>query len=207
MFYGLPGTGKTSVIKAIATKLNYNIAKLSLSSPTLTDGGLGRIFNEIPEKSILVVEEIDAAFTKRDVINNIYAKTNTHNTITFAGFLDLIDGLADLNNQIIIMTTNHIELLDAAQIRPGRIDYKLEFTYMTDETVGCMIKSFYEEVTEKELQTICNYISNITPAKLQEVMVLYHEKSISDIINDLQNKKLILRFEKVVNDNSSKMFN
>lgn len=46
------------------------------------------------------------------------------------GLLNVLDGVVDTPNRIVIMTTNHPEALDAALIRPGRIDKKIYLGYM-----------------------------------------------------------------------------
>lgn len=43
-------------------------------------------------------------------------------SITFSGFLNALDGVTSGEERIVFMTTNHIERLDAALIRPGRVD-------------------------------------------------------------------------------------
>ena len=42
--------------------------------------------------------------------------------MTFSGFLNALDGVASGEERIIFMTTNHVEVLDPALIRPGRVD-------------------------------------------------------------------------------------
>jgi chaperone BCS1 len=43
-------------------------------------------------------------------------------SVTFSGFLNALDGVASGEERIIFMTTNHVEKLDPALIRPGRVD-------------------------------------------------------------------------------------
>lgn len=43
-------------------------------------------------------------------------------SVTFSGFLNALDGVASGEERIIFMTTNHLEKLDPALIRPGRVD-------------------------------------------------------------------------------------
>ena len=58
------------------------------------------------------------------------------------GLLNVLDGVVDTPGRIVIMTTNHPEALDAALIRPGRIDKKVYLGYMRWE--NCLETSFYE---------------------------------------------------------------
>jgi len=57
------------------------------------------------------------------------------NQVTFSGILNALDGVTTGGNQIVIMTTNHIENLDPALIRPGRVDHILRFDYATKEQI------------------------------------------------------------------------
>ena len=48
----------------------------------------------------------------------------------FQGLLNVLDGIVDTPGRIVVMTTNHIETLDPALIRPGRIDKRICLGYM-----------------------------------------------------------------------------
>lgn len=64
--------------------------------------------------------------------------------ITFSGLLNALDGVASAEERIIFMTTNHIELLDPALIRPGRVDLKEYFGNATNHQIRRMFLRFYE---------------------------------------------------------------
>jgi hypothetical protein len=61
-----------------------------------------------------------------------------------AGLLNAIDGVAAQEGRMLFMTTNHIERLSAALIRPGRVDVRLEFTHATDEQIMDFFVGFYQ---------------------------------------------------------------
>jgi len=65
LLHGPPGTGKTSFTEAIAGKLKLNICYLNLSGNKLDDDGLNRLLNNTPERSIILLEDIDAVFKER----------------------------------------------------------------------------------------------------------------------------------------------
>ena len=65
LLYGPPGSGKTSFIQALAGKLSYNICVLNLSQRGLMDDKLNHLLMNAPERSIILLEDIDAAFNKR----------------------------------------------------------------------------------------------------------------------------------------------
>lgn len=65
LLHGPPGSGKTSFIQALAGELDYNICILNLSERGLTDDRLHLVLSVIPERCIMVLEDIDAAFSGR----------------------------------------------------------------------------------------------------------------------------------------------
>lgn len=137
LFYGTPGSGKTSLIKAIASYFNKQIA--------VTDAyKLYQSIINIPENSILVIEDIDAFGNthkrgedskpdtpEKDCKPGIEKVEEEMSAMGLSELLNSLDGLISIHGRIIIMTTNHIEKLDAALIRPGRIDYKIEISYIS----------------------------------------------------------------------------
>ena len=60
--------------------------------------------------------------------------------LNLSGLLNVLDGVVDTPERIVVMTTNHPEILDPALIRPGRIDQKLLLAYMKWHNVGLMIE-------------------------------------------------------------------
>ncbi|GAA6008378.1 bifunctional AAA family ATPase chaperone/translocase BCS1 [Rhodotorula paludigena] len=121
LLYGPPGSGKSSFIQALAGSLDYNICVLNLSERGLTDDKLNHLLANAPERSIMLLEDIDAAFSTRTQTGEAGFNSN----VTFSGLLNALDGVASSTSQrILFLTTNHLEKLDPALIRPGRVDLK-----------------------------------------------------------------------------------
>jgi SpoVK/Ycf46/Vps4 family AAA+-type ATPase len=66
----------------------------------------------------------------------------SRNMITFSGILNGLDGISTSEHQIVFITTNHIEYLDPALIRPGRVDYIMRFDYATKEQIIDIFKVY-----------------------------------------------------------------
>jgi mitochondrial chaperone BCS1 len=73
-------------------------------------------------QSIVLLEDIDAAFPNREESGEVQGIQHSSD-VTFSGLLNVLDGVAASEERLIFMTTNHIERLDPALIRPGRVDY------------------------------------------------------------------------------------
>ncbi|KXS15183.1 P-loop containing nucleoside triphosphate hydrolase protein [Gonapodya prolifera JEL478] len=127
LFYGSPGTGKTSFITALAGHLRFNIYVISLANRGLTDDNLVELMSMTPPRCILLLEDVDAAFRGKRGEAGADIVGQAGNSLTFSGLLNAIDGVAAQEGRILCMTTNHIDQLDPALIRPGRIDVRVLF--------------------------------------------------------------------------------
>ncbi|CAN3360323.1 mitochondrial chaperone Bcs1p [Diutina catenulata] len=176
LLYGPPGSGKTSFIQALAGELDYNICILNLSENNLTDDRLNHLMNHIPDRSILLLEDIDAAFNKREQTDE---KAYTSG-VTFSGLLNALDGVASAEECITFMTTNHPEKLDPALLRPGRIDYKVMVNNASRWQVEKMFMRFYEGEEEKCKEFLQKYrelgLKEVSTAQLQGLFV-YNKKN------------------------------
>ncbi|KAG7661593.1 BCS1 [[Candida] subhashii] len=171
LLYGPPGSGKTSFIQALAGELDYNICILNLSENNLTDDRLNHLMNHIPDRSILLLEDIDAAFNKRDQTE----EKGYTNGVTFSGLLNALDGVASAEECITFMTTNHPEKLDPALLRPGRVDYKALIGNATENQVKRMFLRFYENEEELCEEFLAKYrklnVQHVSTAQLQGLFV------------------------------------
>jgi len=139
LFYGVPGAGKTSCIQAIAGAYKRSVSYLNID-PEMTDDGLRAAMDELPEETIVVLEDIDALFTK-----DRQAK-QPKSTLTFTGLLNALDGVGSSMGQLFILTTNLREQLDSALIRNGRVDMQVFFDYANDEQIIKMWNMFYPPI-------------------------------------------------------------
>jgi len=135
LFYGIPGTGKTSLLFSLASKYNMSLAIVNFG-PVIDDSLFMNIVHSMPENSLFILEDIDGLFIDRS------QGSSNKSMVSFSGILNTLDGVGRKNKLITFMTTNHTDRLDPAILRPGRVDYKIEFTYATTHQISQMYDAF-----------------------------------------------------------------
>ncbi|KAG9047449.1 hypothetical protein FS837_002212 [Tulasnella sp. UAMH 9824] len=155
LLHGAPGSGKTSLIHAVAGALGLDIYVINLARKGLDDASLNELICDLPARSIALMEDIDAAFThgvSRDGVEGVddedgasspTMESSSHGGVTLSGLLGAIDGVAAQEGRILFATTNRYQVLDAALIRPGRLDLHIEFKLATSWAAGEIFKCFY----------------------------------------------------------------
>ncbi|ORY06295.1 mitochondrial chaperone BCS1-like protein [Basidiobolus meristosporus CBS 931.73] len=181
LLYGTPGSGKTSFIHALAGELGLNIYVVNLANKSLTDDTLTELVTDTPTRCILLIEDVDAAFVHRD-------KNSNQNNVTFSGLLNAIDGVAAQEGRLLCMTTNHIDHLDPALIRPGRIDVRAYFGAATNDQARELFERFYPvdsmnpQLDRAKQQRLAEKFAEIIPnrafsmAQLQGFLMSYKKR-------------------------------
>lgn len=157
LLYGPPGSGKSSFIQALAGELDMGIAIINLSERGMQDDRLAMLLTKLPPRTILLLEDADAAFSnRRQVESDGYSGA----TVTFSGLLNALDGVAAGEERIAFLTTNHIDRLDEALIRPGRVDMTVRIGEATRHQAGEMWDRFYGDV-DKDGQGKARFIQKL----------------------------------------------
>lgn len=136
LLYGPPGTGKSSLAIALAGKYQRDIYLLNLADPDIQDSNLSRSLESVESDSIILIEDIDAVFNGREPVNK-------ESKLSFSGVLNTLDGVASKDGVIVIITTNHIDKLDPALLRPGRVDFRMVFDMASIEQVNELYIRFF----------------------------------------------------------------
>lgn len=135
-------------------------------------------------KKIFVFEDIDCAsdiIKKRELQLEIKTKEKTESedkedkpkpitdALTLSGILNMLDGIIDTPNRIVIMTTNHVEHLDSALIRPGRIDRIINLGHIQSTEAVQMLEYHYKQELTVDQQIKVNKLleTNHSPAQLE----------------------------------------
>ena len=197
LLYGKPGTGKSSLIFALASYFNFRINIIDLKSVKSVSDILYRISNT--DRTFFVFEDVDAlssGLTERKSEKTDTVKGSQDGFIelspdgkivqglSLSDILNVLDGLYTAEGTICFFTTNHIEKLDSAFLRDGRMDCKIEMDDLTKEVANKMIqdKLGYNGLFTRD---------SINPATLQEliIQVMWKKLSIEDFINIINGKE------------------
>jgi chaperone BCS1 len=138
LLFGPPGTGKTSLVTALASELRLNVCTLSLASPVVSDEKIHTLLAGVPQRSLLLIEDVDAFFRQRDA-------AHAQVRLSFSGFLNALDGVATQEGSVLFMTTNHAEQLDPALIRAGRIDERIELGLCNEDQLRRLFLKFHDD--------------------------------------------------------------
>lgn len=125
LLYGIPGTGKTLLAKAVASESEANF--ISIKGPELlskwvgeSEKGVREVFRKAKQAAPTVI-----FFDEIDAIAGARSGNDTDSGVTkrvVNQLLTEMDGLEELEDVAIIAATNRPDILDAGLMRPGRFD-------------------------------------------------------------------------------------
>jgi len=155
------------------------------TDPRFTDHTLSEAIREAPPRSIIVLEDIDALFTRdREAASQKLP-------ITFSGLLNALDGIGNPDGQIFVLTTNFRDKLDAALIRNGRVDLHVEFSHATSEQMETIFQQFYPSETVERAVAFRKKVQEALGEKKTNMAALQHffirvmRKSASEAIDSV----------------------
>lgn len=197
LLHGPPGTGKSSMIAAMANHLGYDIYDLELTE-VQTNSNLRKLLMKTTSKSIIVIEDIDCSLelTNRSSgekkekppaqkpLPSGAAESGEEaqvRSVTLSGLLNFTDGLWSCcgSERIFVFTTNHAERLDPALLRSGRMDMHIFMGYCSFPALKILVKNYLGEREEEEeeeervwmeLEEVIVKVE-ITPADVSEVLI------------------------------------
>lgn len=141
VLHGPPGTGKTSLIHALASGFNFDIKYIKSLH------GLGAAFLSGTRNDLFVIEDIDtiAGALNRDAPDGRSASGDdgAGRGSPLHEILNAMDGMQTPDGLKFIVTTNYIARLDPAIVRPGRIDDVIEVGPLGVESARAMFRAFY----------------------------------------------------------------
>lgn len=184
LFHGPPGTGKSTLVKRIAAEhgstihyMNHNLFNLK---------NLSGSAYRVESNQIIVFEDIDTySFLghRKEMImskDSDKGKDEIDYSITLGDVLKWLDDLQE-SNVIVIMTTNNLDILDKALIRPGRIDRIFELGYCTPSQAKKMIKKMLDLDLDDNTLDIIFSKNKVIPCDLVEFLLQARQEKVDTV--------------------------
>ncbi len=165
-------------MSAIAAHFGLSIYTVNLGE--FNDRSLMNAVSQVSANSVLLFEDLDCmkgskARASLNVQEKVGAQNDTgpnQNGVTLSGLLNVLDGFYAPTNVLFVMTTNNIETLDTALLRPGRIDYKLYLGKASDRQKVELYRRFFPEASEYEAKAFVESSPSVqTMAEFQGLLL------------------------------------
>lgn len=170
--HGPPGTGKTSTVIAIATELGKDLAIFNVDS--LRDDTFIELMSDLPHGAVVMFEDVDAMFKSRE---------SKAGGMTFSTLLNSLDGVLHPRGALLFLTTNHVDRLDSALHRPGRVDRLIEVGNSTAAQRSLMWSAVFPQTDVPDILLKVNH--DISPAWLSAILFQHRGATADKVISAL----------------------
>ena len=155
---------------ALAGHFDLDVYILSMSDKSMSDQKLETLFADLPDKCIVLLEDVDSAGLNREISKaalkrkRMYKNNDQHsfdsgwiaeesnNGLTLSGLLNCIDGPMSKDGRIICLASNASDSLDPALVRPGRCDHKVLFGYVSEEICTQLFEHLYTKRSDELIE-------------------------------------------------------
>ncbi|XP_071553536.1 mitochondrial chaperone BCS1 isoform X2 [Temnothorax nylanderi] len=180
LLHGPPGCGKSSYITALAGDLERSICVLNLSERGLTDDRLNHLLAVAPQQTIILLEDIDAAFTSREDSKELKAAYDGLNRVTLSGLLNCLDGVASTEARILFMTTNYLGWCSASQVE----QMFLRFYKEPEKDSDTLAKKDSDTLAKEFADSVMSFKKNVSPAQIQGYF-MFHKSNPDAVVKNV----------------------
>ena len=156
LLHGAPGSGKTSLVCAIAGELRLPIYQLRLTGAGLDDEAFQRLLAATSRRAVVLLEDVDAARgaavgsrTGREPSTPVGSPKRestdggSASLLTLPGLLNALDGVGAVDGRLLFMTCHRATSLEPALVRPGRIDMRVSFGAPDRAQAAALLRHFF----------------------------------------------------------------
>ena len=192
LLHGPPGSGKSSLIAAMANYLCYDVYDLELTKVS-DNSELRALLIQTTNRSIIVIEDIDCSVdltADRMMKKSTMAKSKTtksktmplncsgdeNGRVTLSGLLNFTDGLWSCcgEERIIVFTTNHRDNVDPALVRCGRMDMHVSLGTCGMHAFKDLVRNYLgldSHVLFDAVDSCIRSGGSLTPAQIGEILL------------------------------------
>jgi SpoVK/Ycf46/Vps4 family AAA+-type ATPase len=168
------------LVSAIASELRKALAIFNVDS--LRDDTFIELISKLPQGAVMLFEDVDALFKTRHTEGGHRARISTSSSgMTFSTLLNALDGILHPNGTLIFMTTNHIDMLDSALHRPGRVDRLIHVGLSSVDQRIALWNSMFPKVEPPPILTKKNL--QISPASLSAILFELRDETSTESIH------------------------
>lgn len=170
LFHGSGGTGKTSLVQAIASHFNSSIVEVSLSGAKMDDDRLMNLLRVAPKDAVVLIEDVDAVFSRESSLRS------NANAVTLSGLTNALDGVSTPDGRVVVLTSNHPNGLADVLVREGRVDVKIEFELADHSQAYRLCEKFFPG--NPELASAFADLAGeraLSPAALQDILLRHRD--------------------------------
>lgn len=183
LLHGPPGSGKSSLVAALASVVGCDVYILNLASGLVSDTALPRLLASVPSRSLVLIEDIDCVQSTGERAPEAPARRRgptgandkRRENVSLATLLNAIDGVGASEGRVLVMTSNFPDVLDQALVRPGRCDRHF---YLGPPTAGQareLFRRFFGDAGTAEqagaFASLVHGDASLSMAALQEVLL------------------------------------
>ncbi|WCJ19031.1 P-loop containing nucleoside triphosphate hydrolases superfamily protein [Euphorbia peplus] len=207
LLHGPPGSGKSSLIAAMANYLCYDVYDLELTKVT-DNSELRALLIQTTNRSIIVIEDIDCSVdlttdrmtkaTRKRSHQKDTSNEEENGRVTLSGLLNFTDGLWSCcgEERIIIFTTNHRENVDPALVRCGRMDVHVSLGNCGMHAFKALVKNYLGVESHSLFDVVESCIRSggaLTPAQVGEILLRNRgnvDLAMKEVVSSMQGKIL-----------------
>ncbi|PKA64373.1 hypothetical protein AXF42_Ash009595 [Apostasia shenzhenica] len=214
LLHGPPGSGKSTVIAAMANHLAYDVYDLELTRVP-HNAVLKSLLLQTTPRSLIVIEDIDCSLhltadrrrrrrgprpeikkLKSPMASSSHDDEECGDRVTLSGLLNFTDGLWSCcgEERIIVFTTNYRGGVDPALLRPGRMDVHVRLGACGPHALREMVARYVGPAVEEMLAAAEGFVlagAAMTPAEVGEVLLRNRddpEAALKELISELQGR-------------------